>query len=238
MALVRRRVQNPVQPMLALVNGSTTRRSKNMATRKRRRSTRRRAHARNPINPINPTRRRRSSTRRRRHSVFARRSNPINPTRRRRHSRRRRNPLTGGLLVKGGRLALAGLAIGFIQPTVRGFVAPYVGTSPLASAGITVGTGWLVAKIASFIPFTKKYEEDILLAGVTLGLGQLAAFYAPRFGIGGGASLSGPRWPRRGMRGIGIATGIPPNVVPPLPPAPAANNGMQGIGMRNGQWGY
>lgn len=209
-----------------------------MATRRRKRSTRRRAHP--IINPVNSTRRRRRRATRRR-TVYTRHRSPVNPVRhRRRRYGRRHNPVSGSIIWLGAQYALAGLAIGAVQPTVRSFVAPYVGASPIASAGITFGTAWLLSMGARFVPFLKKYENTILVAGATIASAQVISAYAGQFipRLGGGATMGAPRW-RRGMRGIGIATGIPPHVVPPpLPPANGAGNGMQGIGMRNGAWGY
>ncbi len=208
-----------------------------MATRKRRATRRRRSVAR-AHNPINPTRRRRTR-RTRRAGVFARRRNPINPTRRRRSGRRRhRNPLTGRVVFEGFKLAAAGAVIGIAQPFVRNLVGPYLGTSPIASAGVTLLTGYGLSFIAKFIPFTRKYEDTILLAAATIAGAQvLSAYVQPYLKLGGSNPLmSAPRGYRRGMRGIGIATGVPPQLVPAPPPPPT--NGMQGMGVRTGAWGY
>lgn len=233
MALVRRMTANPVK---SLVTVERHKRRRNMATQKRKgKATKRR----NPVNPVNPTRRRRRSTRRR--TVYARHRNPINPVRRRRRRHtHRRNPVSGGLIMTGFRLALAGAAIGMAQPFIRNFAAPWLGGGPIASAGITFGTSYLLSFATKFIPFTRRYENDILLAGATIAAAQIVSAYVlPALRIGGGANpmMGAPRY-RRGMRGIGITTGIPPTIVPPPLPPPGANNGMQGLAMRNGQFGY
>jgi hypothetical protein len=175
--------------------------------------------------------------------VYARRANPIRH-RRRRHSRRR-NPVSGGIITAGFRLAAAGAVIGIAQPFVRSFAASYVGSSPLASAGITFGTAYGLSWLAKFTSFTRKYEHDILLAGATIAAAQLiSAYVTPRLGFGGG-TMQGPlarrgMYGRNGMRGIAAVSGTPPLIAPPpLPPAAAANAaGMSGIAARPGNWGY
>jgi len=237
MALVRRRVVNPTPSILALVNGSRKKRGKNMATRKRKRRTTRRASARrNPVNPVNPVRRRRRRSVRR-SRVYARRRNPIiNPTRRRgrrRYSRRRRNPVTG-IFGRAVPLVLGSAAVGFATPFVSQFVvrfAPQLVTTPVGIAATTFGTGWALSALARMFAFTRRWADDVLLAGAVLAGGQLfTAYVAPAIRLGNNGM--GRRYVRNGMGGIGIMTGIPPNLA--IAPPPPNGNGMQGVGMRPG----
>lgn len=211
-----------------------------MATRKRKaRGRRPRARA-NPINPVNPTRRRTTKRRGRRSAVYARRRNPINPTRRRRRSglfgrrRARRNPVTGVLgraipLVIGS--ALIGTAAPFVTQVVVRF-APQLVTTPAGVAATTFGTGWALSALARMFAFTRRWSDDVLLAGAVLAGGQLfTAYVAPTLRLGNGM---GRRGYGNGMRGIGVMTGIPPQMV--LPPPPPSGNGMQGVGMRPGNY--
>jgi len=211
-----------------------------MATRKRRRRGTRRASVRrnpvNPVNPVNPTRRRRSTRRRgRRSAVYARRHNPINPSRRRgrrRYSRRRRNPVTG-VFGRAVPLVIGSAAIGFATPFVSQFVvrfAPQLVTTPVGVAATTFGTGWALSALARMFAFTRRWADDVLLAGAVLAGGQLfTAYVAPAIRLNNGM---GRRYVRNGMGGIGIMTGIPPNLV--IAPPPPNSNGMQGVGMRPG----
>lgn len=238
MALVKRRVVNPTPSVLALVNPKK-KRGKTMATRKRKSSKRRStAKRRNPVNPVNPARRR-SRKRGRRSAVYARRRNPVNPvnpSRRRRRGRRRsvrRNPVTGVLgravpLVIGS--AVIGIAAPFTSQLVGRFAPQLLGT-PIGVAGVTFGTGWGLSLLAGAFGFTRKYKDDILLAGAILAGGQLfSAYVAPMIKLGNGGNGLGRRYNRPGMNGIGVMTGIPPGM-PMLPAAPVNNSGMQGIGV-------
>lgn len=211
-----------------------------MATRKRRRRGTRRALARrNPVNPVNPTRRRRATRRRgRRSRVYARRRNPIiNPTRRRRYGRRRygrrRNPI-GGVFGRAVPLVIGSAAIGFTMPFVNQVVvrfAPQVMTTPIGVAATTFGTGWLLSAVAGMFAFTRRWKDDVLLAGAVLAGGQLfTAYVAPALRIGNGMGRRG-----YGMRGIAAVHGVPPQI---LAPPPAANgNGMRGIAAGATGWG-
>lgn len=206
-----------------------------MATkRRRRRGVRRTTARRNPVNPVNPTRRRRATRRRgRRSAVYARRRNPINPARRRRFGRRRsyrRNPASG-LVGRAVPLVIGSAAIGMAAPFVSQVVvrfAPQIMTTPVGVAATTFGTGWALSALARMFQFTRRWADDVLLAGAVLAGGQLfTAYVAPMIPKGLG---------RRGygMRGIGVMTGIPPHQV--LPPPPPNGNGMQGVGMRPGNY--
>jgi len=233
MALVKRRVVNPSPSVLALVN-PRKKRGKNMATRKRK-SSKRRVHRARAHNPINPTRRRKSATRKRRSSVFARtrRHNPVNPTRRRRRIGRRRhhrNPVTGVVgraipLVVGS--AVIAFAKQFVSPLIVR-VAPQIVATPIGAAGTTFATGWAVSAVARMFSFTRRWADDLLLAGAVMAGGQIfSAYVAPMIP---GAGMSGPYRGRRGMNGIGVMTNIPPGINA-LPPVPGNNNGMQGVGV-------
>lgn len=240
--LVKRRVVNPTPSVLALVNGSRTKRGKTMATRKRRRSTKRRAvrrtRSRNPVNPVNPARRRRRRSRR--STVYARRRNPINPTRRRRRigrRRSRRNPVTG-VLGRAIPLVIGSAVIGATAPftaQIVGRFAPQLLGNPIGVAATTFGTGWALSLLARAFAFTRKWSDDVMLAGAVLAGGQLFTAYVapmiPRLGGQGGNGM-GRRYPGRGMSGIGVMTGIPPGIA--MMPAPANQNGMQGIGVMTG----
>jgi hypothetical protein len=163
--------------------------------------------------------------------VYARRRNPINPTRRRRFGRRRRrNPNITGVAFRAIPLVIGSAAIGMAVPFVGQIAtrfAPQLVTTPLGAAGVTFGTGLLVSMVAKAFAFTRRYADDVLLAGAVLAGGQLfTAYVAPMIrNVGLGR--------RYGMRGIGVMTGIPPNVVLP-PPPPQNGNGMQGIATRPG----
>ena len=240
--LVKRRVVNPAPAVLALVNGSRKKRGKSMATRKRRSTKRRvrRARSRNPVNPVNPTRRARRR-RGRRSTVYARRRNPVNPVnpsrRRRRYGRRRsarRNPVTGTLgravpIVIGS--ALIGASTQFVAPVVARF-APQLVATPIGIAATTFGTGWALSMVARAFAFTRKWADDVMLAGAVLAGGQLfSAYVAPMVpGLRGqGGNGLGRRYQRNGLNGIGVMTGIPPGM--PMLPAAPVNNGMQGMTM-------
>jgi hypothetical protein len=243
MTLVRRRVVNPSPSVLALVNPKK-KRGRKMATRKRKRSSKRRVSAkrRNPVNPVNPTRRRRRSTKRSR--VYARRRNPVNPVnpsrRRRRYARRRhRNPVTG-VFGRAVPLVLGSAAIGIAAPFTAQLVgrfAPQLLGTPIGAAATTFGTGWGLSAIARMFSFTRRWADDVLLAGAVLAGGQLfSAYVAPMIRLGGGGNPTGmgARYRRPGMGGIGVMTGIPPGMAA-LPPM-TNNQGMQGIGMRPGTY--
>lgn len=237
--LVKRRVVNPAPAVLAIVN--TTRRRK-MATKKRKSSKRRVSAKRrsNPVNPVNPTRRRSTKTRSSKHrSVYARARNPVNPVgRRKRYGRRRqRNPVSG-LFGRAVPLVLGSAAIGMAAPLTAQLVsrfAPQLLGSPIGAAGVTFGTGWGLSALAGMFSFTRRYKDDILLAGAVLAGGQLfSAYVAPMIPrIGGAAGQGMGRRGMNGMNGIAAVHGIPPQIAPPpVPP----QNGMQGIAARPGNW--
>ncbi len=246
--LVRRRVVNPAPSILALVNPK--RRKTKMATQKRRRSTkRRRVHARarrhNPVNPVNPVyrrRRRRSSTRPRRHSVFARRRrNPVNPVhhRRRRIGRRRHhgNPFGGSGEVID--FAGAGIGLGLFQPLVSRFVGPYLPLGQYTGPVLTALSGWGLSKIFEMFGFTRRFAKPARILGYSTAVIQIVQpLVARALGpvINGGGQGNGMGWTRSGMRGIGVMTGVPPTGVLP-PPPPPSRRGMQGVGMRPGNYG-
>lgn len=234
--LVKRRVANPTPSVLALVNKA---RRKNMAAKKQSSSTKRRSSA------AKSTKRRQTTTKRR---------NPVKPVSRarssgkkrggkpRRYARRYHNPLTGGLVGKAFTLAGAGAVIGLTQPFVGNFVRPYLGSfgaSPIAGAGITFGTSWLLSVGAGMFAFTRKWKDDILLAGGTIAAAQLiSAYVMPALRLGNG-NRNGAGMGRYGMRGIGMMTDVPPQlrIAPPPSRRNGNGNGMQGVGMRQGVYG-
>lgn len=213
------------------------------ATKRRRHSTKRRSVAKR-----NPVRRHRKSTtvarrgRRRNFSLFGktrRRSNPI----RRRHvrHRRRRNPIGGGVIGEGFKLAIAGALIGGGQKYVRQLIGGFLPAGPIANAGVTLATGYGLGWLAGMLPVSaiKAFKRPLELAAWTLFGGQLVSSYLlPAIAnVTGGAGLSG--WNgRRGMRGIGVTTNVPPYLVPtPIAPATAAQKGMQGMAVTPGMMG-
>lgn len=213
-----------------------------MATRRRkRRGTRRASARRNPVNPVNPVRRRRrrrnpvNPARRRRVYARGHRRNPVNPVRRRRRygRRRHRNPVSG-LFSRAVPLVLGSAAIGMAAPFTAQLVgrfAPQLLGTPIGAAATTFGTGWGLSAIAGMFGFTRKWKDDILLAGAILAGGQLfSAYVAPMIRLGGQRGNGmGRRYPRQGMSGIGVMTSIPPGMAA-LPPV-ANQQGMQGIGV-------
>lgn len=232
--LVKRRVVNPAPAVLAIVN--KTRRRTNMATKKRKSSKRRASARRNPVNPVNPTRRRSTKRRGRRRSVYARHHrNPVNPVRRRRRigRRRHRNPVSG-LLGRAVPLVLGSAAIGVAAPFTAQLVgrfAPQLLGTPIGAAGTTFATGWGLSALAGMFSFTRRWKDDILLAGAVLAGGQLfSAYVAPALRLGGGAAnpTGMGRRNRPGMNGIGAWPAIPQGMAP-LPPAAPNGQGMNGM---------
>lgn len=209
-----------------------------MATRRRKRSTRRRVRARaNPVIPGNPTRRRRSTRRRgRRSAVYARRRNPIiNPTRRRRRygrRRARRNPVMGSV-TRAVPIILSSPFIAALTPVAAqlvGRVAPQLLATPLGTAGTTVLTGWVLSAAMRMFPFLRRWADDMFVAGLILGGSQVIAPYAAQFlRFGNGMGRRG-----YGMRGIAAVHGVPPHLLPPPPPQ---NNGMRGVAATATGWG-
>jgi len=239
MALVKRRVANPVQPILALVNGPRRKRKKNMAaTRKRsstRRSTTRRANKRRKSTSVA----RRTS----RHALHAR-ANPVkrrrtrrqNPVHHRRRRHGRRNPVGAGVFGEAINLSISGFAVTIAAPMVNRLIGGLIPLGqfqqPLIFAGTGLGLGWL----AGFAPFTRKFQRPLVVMGLALGATALFTPWVRRLfsgvGINGGVGMSGYR--NRHMSGIAAVTGIPPNVMSlPAPATPAAAGGMKGIGV----WG-
>jgi len=217
-----------------------------MATRKRR-STKRRVHrarSRNPVNPVNPVRRRRrrSSTRPRRHSVFARRRrNPVNPTHRRRRigrRRHRRNPFGGGGEVID--FAGAGIFLGLAQPFASRLIGPYAqALGQFSGPVITAATGWGLSKVLEMFGLTRRFAKAARILGYSTAVIQFVQpFVARTLGaaINGGQG-NGMGWARRGMGGIGMMTNVPPTGVLPPPPPPSRRSGMQGVGVRPGNYG-
>jgi hypothetical protein len=132
--------------------------------------------------------------------------------------------------------ALIGASTQFVAPVVARF-APQLVATPIGIAATTFGTGWALSMVARAFAFTRKWADDVMLAGAVLAGGQLfSAYVAPMVpGLrGNGGNGLGRRYYRNGLNGIGVMTPIPTG--PMLPPAPANQNGMQGVGMRPGTW--
>jgi hypothetical protein len=122
------------------------------------------------------------------------------------------------------------MAAPFTAQLVGRFAPQLLGT-PIGAAATTFGTGWGLSAIAGMFGFTRKWKDDILLAGAILAGGQLfSAYVAPMIRLGGQRGNGmGRRYPRQGMSGIGVMTSIPPGMAA-LPPV-ANQQGMQGIGV-------
>ncbi len=135
-----------------------------------------------------------------------------------------------GVFGRAVPLVIGSAAIGFATPFVSQFIvrfAPQLVTTPVGVAATTFGTGWALSALARMFAFTRRWSDDVLLAGAILAGGQLfTAYVATAIRLGNGMG-------RRGMGGIGIMTPIPPNLALP-PPPPGNGNGMQGIGARPG----
>lgn len=230
MALVKRRVANPSPAVLALVNPKGT---KKMATRKRRSSTRRKT--------ANPKRRRTTTTTAAKRTTSRRHRNPIVAhNSRKRYTRRRRNPVSGGVISEGLVLGGSGIVIGLAQPIIRPFIQRFIGNSPIASAGVTLATGYGLSFLAGMVGPAKKYQRSLELAGWTLAFTQLASQYVLPL-LGGGRAnppaTAGLNGYRRGMNGIAAVPAVPPGLVPAPVAAAPAGNGMNGIAAVPGRFG-
>src|SRR6266508_1132476 len=210
MALVRRRVVNPSPSVLALVNPKI-KRGKTMATRRKRRSTKRRVHR-------------------------ARSSNPTHRRKRVGHRRHRRNPFGGGGEVAD--FAGAGIFLGLVQPFASRLIGPYAqALSQFSGPVITAATGWGLSKALEMFGITRRFAKAARILGYSTAVIQIVQpLVARALGpvINGGGQGMG--WTRSGMRGIGVMTGVPPTGVLP-PPPPPSRRGMQGVGMRPGNYG-
>lgn len=164
------RVANPGPAGLLVIN--PTKRGSKMATKRRRRSTTKRRTTAARRNPTATITRRKRRTRRSNPGVFA---SSRRRTTRRRSVGRRRNPATS-LLSKGLVLAGGGAAVQFVQ----GFIPPIGGSSPLADAGRTAATGYLLGMAMRKTGFGARYADDVQLAGFTVaGAKVIAAFVLP-----------------------------------------------------------
>jgi hypothetical protein len=233
MAMQKRRVANPAPAVLALVNPKGKR---TMAAKKRSSTRRRRA--------ANPKRRRRTTTTTTtaKRTTARRRSNPVAKSRKRYSRRRRSNPVSGGVIGQGLELGASGIAIGLAQPFIRPLIARFVGQSPIASAGVTLLTGYGLSMLAGMVGPVRKYQRSLELAGWTLAFTQLVTSYVLPLlggrGSGNPPAAAGLNGYRRGMNGIAAVTAVPPGVVaPPAPPA-RAGNGMNGIAAIPGRFAY
>jgi hypothetical protein len=115
----------------------------------------------------------------------------------------------------------------YVNPIVARF-APQVVSTPLGIAATTFGTGWLLSQLAGAFAFTRRWKDDVLLAGAVLAGGQIfSAYVAPRVGMGR----------RYGMGGIAAVHGVPPHIAA-LPPAANGNGaGMRGVAATAPGWG-
>lgn len=233
MAMQKRRVANPAPAVLALVNPKGKR---TMAAKKRSSTRRRRA--------ANPKRRRRTTTTtttaKRTTARRRRAANPVAKSRKRYSRRRRSNPVSSGVIGQGLELGASGIAIGLAQPFIRPLIARFVGNSPIASAGVTLATGYGLSFLAGMVGPARKYQRSLELAGWTLAFTQLVTSYVlPLIGGRGSANppaAAGLNGYRRGMNGIAAVSAVPPGMVP-APVAAPAGNGMNGIAAVPGRFG-
>src|SRR6266508_418463 len=138
MALVRRRVVNPSPSVLALVNPKI-KRGKTMATRRKRRSTKRRVHR-------------------------ARSRNPTHRRKRVGHRRHRRNPFGGGGEVVD--FAGAGIFLGLVQPFASRLIGPYAqALGQLSGPVITAATGWGLSKALEMFGITRRFAKAARILG-------------------------------------------------------------------------
>lgn len=202
---------------------------------KRKAAPRAKAKKRNPVNPVNPAKRRKASTRR---TYSKARRTTSRRTGRKRYARRRSylgNPV--GVLGQAFTLAGAGAAIGLLQPFIGRFVTPYIGVSPLSTAGLAFGTGWILSMAAGLTSFTRRFKNDILLAGGVVAAAQLISAYvvpALRLRMAPPPAQNGNGMGRRfynGMGGIAAIPGTFPGPMLNMGPVPtgAPGQGMQGM---------
>lgn len=242
--MVARKVANPAPAMLALVNPK--KRGRKMATKKRR--TRRkvaRVRSHSTVARRHTARRHTAKRRTSRRRVYASRSNPVHRRRRNRvhHRRRHVNPLRGA----GGEIAnftVAGLSLGMAQPILTRFVGGMLPFGQYNAPILSAGTGWVLSKVFEMFSFTRRFAHPTMVFGfATAAMQVLQPIVRGAIGAGGGGSpMQGwgggqyGNWSRRPMRGLGVTTNIPPvtRQVPAMPPQ--ANGGMNGLGMRPGQY--
>ncbi len=202
---------------------------------KRKAAPRAKAKKRNPVNPVNPVKRRKATTRR----TYSKARRTSSKGGRKRYARRRRylgNP--AGVLGQAFTLAGAGAAIGLLQPFIGRFVTPYIGVSPISTAGLAFGTGWLLSMAAGLTSFTRRFKNDILLAGGVVAAAQLISAYvvpALRLRMAPPPPQNGMGWRRgwNGMNGIAAIPGTFPGPMLNMGGGPVPNGvpvqGMNGM---------
>jgi hypothetical protein len=244
MALELRRVANPVQPILALVNGPQKQKGRNMAAT-RKRSTKRRSSTRNPRSK---TRAIKKSTTRAGKAITRttkRRSNPVYArSHRHRHHRsgRRRNPVGTGVVSEAFNYSIAGFAVAAASPIVNGFIGRFLPLGQFQQPVIFAATGFGLGWLAGIGPtFTKRLQRPLAVMGVALGITAILTPWVRKLfagvGLNAGAGMSGyrDRYGRQ-MRGIAAVGGVPPNIMPL--PAPAPTPAMTAPGMKGiSAWG-
>jgi len=235
MASYQYKVANP-PPMLALVNPK----GGEMATKKKTTAKKPAAHHKNAAHA------KKAAPKKHRSSKALATRNPTTVTKKKTTTRKSffRNPISSGVIGEGLELAGAGIAISFGKRFIQPLVGSFVGASPAANAGVTLGAAYGLGFIANLFGITRKYKKTLELAGWTLAGTQLAVAYVlPALNFGGGAApapagMNGPT--RMGMRGIGVWPGVPsgggqralpsPSAVG-APTTPAAAATMKGIGV-------
>jgi hypothetical protein len=130
--------------------------------------------------------------------------------------------------------AVIGATTPFTAQIVGRFAPQLLGT-PIGVAATTFGTGWALSLLAGAFNFTRRWKDDVMLAGAVLAGGQLfTAYVAPMIPRLGGNGM-GRRYYRNGMGGIAAVHGVPPQIMPP--PMPQQNgNGMQGVAAGTTGW--
>lgn len=154
------------------------------------------------------------------------------------------------MIGEGFKLAIAGMAIGAGQKYVRQLIGGFLPAGPIANGAVTLGTGYGLGWLAGLVPvsFVRDLKKPLQLSGWALfGAQVITSYLLPALSsVTGGGGMSG--WSggyRRGPRGIGVVTDVPPYVVAPAAaavaaPPPNSGNGMQGFATVPGsgrRWG-
>lgn len=226
-AVNRRR--NPVLIELGAIN-PRKRRTKNVATRKYRRSRnpRRRRHV---MAATRTHRRRRTASNPTRRRTYRRRRNPVAVTRRRRRVGRRsyrRNPSVFGrsggkdllMMVGGGLIGVA--ATKFLPSLIPASITASLGSSPIMGVALTAAGAFAASWIASKV--SKELADSVLFGGLMQAGSVLLTAFAPA-AVARQLALSGmgdivPGW-----------FAVPQNPVTaraPMAVVPSANGGGMG----------
>lgn len=166
-----------------------------------------------------------------------RRSNPGLFARSRRRvggRRRRRNPGNiGSAVTEGINLTVAGFGVTLAAPVVNRFIGGFLPLGQFTQPAVFAITGFAVSWLAGLTPFTRRFQRAAAVMGVALGATAILTPWVRKFFAGanlqGSIGMSGPRGGYRNRpSGIAAVTGVPPQLVPLPPPAPAQGS-MSGI---------